>query len=542
MLDRFTRFALAAAFVLGVAGPAGAAVAPFNFDTTPGRLPKTVVPTDYVIALTPDAAAKTLRGTEKVALDVRRPTNQIVFNTHDMTIADARLDGARVARTVTQNDKQLTTLTLARPAAVGHHVLTLAYSGKIEDSSDGLFAQDYRTPDGRTGRMLATQFESTDARRMFPGWDEPAFRATYQLTVTLPAAWTAVSNMPVQTRTVHGATATTAFQRTPKMPSYLVVLTAGDLAAISGVGSDGVKQSIWAIKGDEQNGQYALVSAEKILPYYDDYFGVKFPLPKLDHIAIPGGFGGAMENWGGITYNENIIIHRPDATLSAKQSGFSIIAHEMAHQWNGDLVTMGWWDDIWLNESFASWMGAKETALRNPTWQWWERQDASKEMAMNADGRANSHAIEQHVTNEMEAEASFDSAITYNKGQAFLRMLEAYLGEKTFRAGIRGYIKARAYSNATSGDLWQALSAASGRDVEKIASGWTTQPGFPLVGVRATCAASGARTLVLTQKRFLLEGSDPKNPRWNIPVAVRSGSSGVPRVVLFTADGQRVAG
>ena len=205
MLDRLTRFALAAAFVLAAAAPAGAVVAPFNFDTTPGRLPKTVVPTDYIIALTPDAAAKTLRGTENVALDVRRPTKQIVFNTHDMTIADARLDGARVARTVTQNDKQLTTLTLARPAAIGHHVLTLAYSGKIEDSPDGLFAQDYRTPDGRSGRMLSTQFESTDARRMFPAWDEPAFRATYQLTVTLPAAWTAVSNMPVQKRTVHGA-------------------------------------------------------------------------------------------------------------------------------------------------------------------------------------------------------------------------------------------------------------------------------------------------------------------------------------------------
>jgi len=534
MLDRFTRFALAAAFVLGVAGPAGAAVAPFNFDTTPGRLPKTVVPTDYVIALTPDAAAKTLRGTEKVALDVRRPTNQIVFNTHDMTIADARLDGARVARTVTQNDKQLTTLTLARPAAVGHHVLTLAYSGKIEDSSDGLFAQDYRTPDGRTGRMLATQFESTDARRMFPGWDEPAFRATYQLTVTLPAAWTAVSNMPVQTRTVHGATATTAFQRTPKMPSYLVVLTAGDLAAISGVGSDGVKQSIWAIKGDEQNGQYALESAEKILPYYDDYFGVKFPLPKLDHIAIPGGFGGAMENWGGITYNENIIIHRPDATLSAKQSGFSIIAHEMAHQWNGDLVTMGWWDDIWLNESFASWMAAKATDKFNPDWNWAQREDASKQSAMNADARSTSHAIQQHVTDELQADASFDPEITYDKGQAFLRMLEAYLGDDTFRAGIRTYMQAHKYSNATTADLWVALGAASKKDVSALAKAWTEQPGFPLVSVAAACDAAGNRTVTLAQKRFLLDGTtDTANTRWNVPVALASGSA-APAYVLLT--------
>jgi aminopeptidase N len=537
MLDRFARFALAAAFFLGAAAPAGAVVAPFNFDTTPGRLPKSVVPTDYVMALTPDAAAKTLRGTESVALDVRRPTKQIVFNTHDMTIADARLDGTRVARTVTQNDKQLTTLTLARVAAVGRHVLTLAYSGKIEDSSDGLFAQDYRTPDGRTGRMLATQFESTDARRMFPGWDEPAFRATYQLTVTLPAAWTAVSNMPVRTRAVHGATATTAFMRTPKMPSYLVVLTAGDLASISGVGSDGVKQSIWAVKGDEQNGRYALESAQKILPYYEDYFGVKYPLPKLDHIAIPGGFGGAMENWGGITYNENILIHRPDATLGDKQRGFSIIAHEMAHQWNGDLVTMGWWDDIWLNESFASWMAAKATDKFNPEWNWAQGEDASKQSAMNADARSTSHAIQQHVTDELQADASFDPEITYDKGQAFLRMLEAYLGEDTFRAGIRSYMQAHKYSNATTADLWLALGAASKKDVSALAKAWTEQPGFPLISVTAACDASGNRTVTLAQKRFLLDGTDDTaNTHWNVPVALASGSAASAYVLLTSAQ------
>jgi aminopeptidase N len=533
MLDRFARFALAAAFVLGAVAPAGATVAPFNFDTTPGRLPKTVVPTDYIIALTPDAAAKTLRGTENIALDVRRPTKQIVFNTHDMTISDARFDGTRVARTVTQNDKQLTTLTLARPAAVGHHVLTLAYSGKIEDSSDGLFAQDYRTPDGRSGRMLSTQFESTDARRMFPGWDEPAFRATYQLTVTLPAAWTAVSNMPVQTRAVHGALATTAFQRTPKMPSYLVVLSAGDLASISGVGSDGVKQSIWAIKGDEQNGRYALESAEKILPYYDDYFGVKFPLPKLDHIAIPGGFGGAMENWGGITYNENILIHRPNATLGAKQTGFSIIAHEMAHQWNGDLVTMGWWDDIWLNESFASWMAAKATEKFNPEWNWQQGEDASKQSAMNADARSTSHAIQQHVTDELQADASFDPEITYDKGQAFLRMLEAYLGEDTFRSGIRSFMQKHKYGNATTADLWIALGAASKKDVSALAKAWTEQPGFPVVSVTAACDTSGNRTVTLAQKRFLLDGTSDTNTVWNVPVALASGSA-APSYVLLT--------
>ena len=531
------RSLLAAALLAGVAMPAGA-VAPFDFDTTPGRLPKTVVPTDYSIALTPDATAKTLRGTESVTLTVRRATDRIIFNTHDITIGEARFDGVRVANVATDNAKQLTTVTLARPAAIGRHVLALSYAGKIEDSSDGLFAQDYRKPDGTTARMLATQFESTDARRVFPGWDEPAFRATYQLTVTLPAAWTALSNMPAQSRRVHGDLATTTFGRTPKMPSYLVVLAAGDLASITGVGPNGVKQSVWAVRGDEVNGRYALESAKQILAYYDDYFGVKYPLPKLDHIAIPGGFGGAMENWGGITYNESIIIHRSDATLDQKQRGYSIVAHEMAHQWNGDLVTMGWWDDIWLNESFASWMAAKATDKFNPDWHWWQREAVSKESAMNADSRSTSHAIQQHIADELQADASFDPDITYNKGQSFLRMLEAYLGEDTFRAGVRSYMQAHKYSNATTADLWNALGAASKKDVATFAKGWTEQPGFPLVSVTSACDAAGNRTVTLAQKRFLIDGtSDVANLRWNVPVGMATGV-GAPVTVLLTQPQQ----
>jgi aminopeptidase N len=562
MIFRLARLAFAAAFVCAAVAPAGA-VAPFDFDTTPGRLPKNVVPVEYRIAIAPDATAKTLRGTETVALDVRRATRRIVFNTLNITIRSARFDGTAVARVDTQSAKQLTTLTLARPAAAGRHTLSLAYDGKIEDSAQGLFVQDYRKPDGTTARMLSTQFESTDARRMFPSWDEPAFRATYRLAVTLPAAWTAVSNMPVASRSVRGALATTTFERTPKMPSYLVMLSAGDLASISGTGSDGVKQSVWAVRGDETDGTYALESAKQILPYFDEYFGVKYPLSKLDHIAIPGGFGGAMENWGGITYNERIIIQPANATLRSKQTGFSIVAHEMAHQWNGDLVTMGWWDDIWLNESFASWMAAKATNRFNPDWNWWQREDASKETAMNADARSSAHAIQVHVADELQADASFDPEITYDKGQAFLRMLEAYLGEDTFRTGIRRYIRAHAYSNATTADLWNALAAASGKNVALLAKHWTEQPGFPLVTVTSQCTTSGARTITLSQQRFLLDNSAgaPKRtsstpsgtssaprrmssaPRgtwsapsgtWSIPVALASGTTGAPSFVMLT--------
>jgi aminopeptidase N len=539
MSSSFARVALAAVIFVSAGAASGLAKAPFDFETAPGKLPKDVVPVDYRIAIVPDAASKTLTGTETIAITVRKPVRTIAFNSLNERLTDVKLDDTAVTAVQSDDAKQITTLTLASPVPAGRHTLTFAYTGKLETAPQGLFVQPYRTGTV-SGTMLSTQFEATDARRMFPCWDEPAFRATFQLTATVPAAWSAVSNMPAESRTVNGASATTTFRRSPNMPTYLVEFSAGDLAHVD-ADARGRHFGVWAVRGQEQLGATALANAQQILADYDGYFGYPYPLPKLDSIAVPGGFQGAMENWGAITYNDQALLIAPNATLDQRQRVYSIQAHEMAHQWNGDLVTMGWWDDIWLNESFASWMAAKETARRNPGWSWWEHQDTSKETAMNADARLNSHAIEQHVTDEMEAEASFDSAITYNKGQAFLRMLEAHLGENVFRAGIRRYVKARAYSNATSGDLWQALSAASGSDVEKIAASWTTQPGFPLVGVRALCDAAGKRTIVLTQKRFVYDGSDPKNPRWTIPVGMRAGARGAVRPLLFTADGQRVA-
>jgi len=532
--------ALLAASTLAAAAPAPFKEAPFSFDAAPGRLPKTVVPLDYRIAIVPNVAAKTLTGTETVTLQVRRPAATIVMNSLNERLHDVRLDGARVANVESSDKTQLTTIALARPAAVGRHTLTFAYDGKLETAPQGLFVQPYRLGNGATGTMLSTQFEATDARRMFPCWDEPAFRARFQLSATVPAAWATVSNMPVASRTVHGDVATTTFETTPRMPSYLLEFSAGDLAHIDAT-SGGKLFRIWAVRGQEQNGRYALANAQQILADYDRYFGYTYPLPKLDSIAVPGGFSGAMENWGAITYNDQILLLPPGSTMGRREGVFSVQAHEMAHQWNGDLVTMGWWDDIWLNESFASWMSAKETALRNPTWNWWEGEDATKESAMNADARPTSHAIQQHVTDELQAEASFDPAITYDKGQAFLRMLEAYLGENTFRDGVRRYIKARAFSNATSADLWNGLTGASGKDVAALASGWTEQPGFPLVSVTATCDASGNRTIALTQKRFLLEGTDPNDEHWNVPLSVRAGANGTPQTVLLTRDGQTVA-
>jgi aminopeptidase N len=528
--------ALAALFLASAALPAPGG-APFDFDRAPGRLPKDVAPTDYRITVVPDIDAGTFTGTESVSLRVRAATRTIVFNSLNEKLRDVRLDGAPAAAVESDDTRQLTTVTLAQPAAAGEHTLSFSYAGKLETQPHGLFVQPYLNSDGTRGRLLSTKMESTDARRMFPCWDEPAFRATFELTVIVPAAWATVSNMPVAKREVHGELATTTFQRSPTMASYLIEFTGGDLAEITAA-AGGTGLGVWAVRGREHDGQVALADAQLILGDYNEYFGYPFPLPKLDSIAVPGGFGGAMENWGAITYNDQLLLLTANATAADREKVFSVQAHEIAHQWNGDLVTMGWWDDLWLNESFASWRGSAETDRRNPAWKWWERQDGAKESAMRSDSRQSTHPIQQPVADELQAANAFDE-ITYEKGQSVLRMLESYLGPDVFRDGIRRYMHARAFGNATAADLWSALGAASGQDVDQVARDWTEQAGFPLVAVTAACAG-GVRTVVLTQRRFLLQGADHDGGHWSIPLRIRTGGA-APRAELLTADGQKSA-
>lgn len=534
MLTHNPRSTLILAAGLLAAAPALAAFSP---EQAPGRLPKNVIPLSYTIAIVPNVAALSLAGRETIVLTVRAATNTIQFNSLNEKLHDVRFDGKPVKKTLSNDKAQLTTIALALPAAVGTHTLSFSYTAKIEESAQGLFAQTYLDPSGAKRTLLSTQMEATDARRMFPCWDEPAFRATFRLSATVPAGWAAVGNMPIAKRVVRGNLATITFQDSPRMPSYLIEFSAGELAQIAA--AEGRTQlGIWAVRGLENNGATALANARTILADYNDYFGYPYPLPKLDSIAVPGGFQGAMENWGAITYNDQTLLLSASSSIVDRQTVFSIQAHEMAHQWNGDLVTMAWWDDIWLNESFASWMAAKETDRRNPDWKWSEAQDEDKEDAMGADARVTSHPIQQHVADELQANNAFDPQITYSKGQAILRMFEAFLGPEKFRDGIRGYIKAFAYSNATTGDLWNALNSSSGRDVRAIAAGWTEQAGFPLVSIAASCDAAGARTLKLSQQRFLLQGADNAHPSWKIPLQIRSGSDASPQSLLLTGQGQ----
>ena len=514
--------------------------APFSVQDAPGRLPKNVVPTSYTIAIVPDVKAMTLTGHESIALQMLSATATIEFNSLNEKLRNVRLDGKPVERVASDDQAQLTRVSLAAPAGVGAHTLSFDYTGKLESKPVGLFVQPYAGPSGKTDVLLTTQMESTDARRMFPCWDEPAFRATFRLTATVPAGWATVANMPQAKRVVHGRSATVTFDESPKMPSYLIEFTAGHLAAISS-SDGGTKLGVWAVSGLQANGGAALANTRQILSDYNEYFGHPYPLPKLDSIAVPGGFQGAMENWGAITYNDQLLLLTASSSTKNRQDAFSTQAHEIAHQWNGDLVTMAWWDDIWLNESFASWMAAKETALRNPDWKWWEGEDAAKESAMSADARATSHAIQQHVTDELEAMTAFDSQITYDKGEAILRMFEAYLGPEVFRAGIRRYMDTFAFSNATTVDLWNALGAASGTDVGGIAAGWTEKAGFPVVDVAATCDAAGRRTLRFAQHRFLLAGAQAQPSDWNIPLQIRGAGGEMPKSLLLTKEGQAAA-
>ena len=507
----------------------------FDFATTQGKLPKEVLPLEYAIRIVPDLEKLTFTGSETVRLKAEKPVTKIILNALEMEIVSASVDGQSLPRKAIElNEKEETlTLTLPDELAAGEHELALKFSGKVNAQGQGLFYARYREQGTNEKKiMLGTQFEATDARRMFPCWDEPSFRARFQLTAVVPEKFMAVSNMPVEEEKKVAAGRADAgrdetvkevrFGLSPSMSSYLVVLCAGELDAIEAE-QDGVKLRVIATKGKAEMGRYALESEAKILRYYNEYFGVPYPLPKLDLIAVPGGFGGAMENWGGITYYESILLFDPqNSSKRTKQDIFAVIAHEMAHQWFGDLVTMAWWDNLWLNEGFASWMGSKCTDHFNPEWNEWLRRrvprnptrrvGSPKDSAMETDARSTTHPIQQPIATEAEANSAFDE-ITYQKGQSIIRMLENFLGENVFRDGIRKYIAAHQYSNSTTADLWEALTEVSGKPVGEIAPGWTEQPGFPLVKV-----SREAGTVTLTQERFTVHFPNPPAQRWQIPL------------------------
>ena len=492
-----------------------------------GQLPRDVVPVLYDISVRPDAAAMTFAGEETVSVDVVKPTRTIVLNAADLKITRATFDG-RAVPVKLDAAAQTLTLTLPRAASIGRHSVGFAWTGAINKSAAGLFAIDYAGADGKQQRMLATQFEAPDARRFAPMWDEPAFKARFRLSSTAPAGQRAVSNMPATSVTNTGGQQLYRFGETPVMSSYLLFLGMGDLDRKTARAA-GVEIGIVSRRGVVDQGDYALGAAKRLLPYYNSYFGQPFPLPKMDMIAGPGSsqFFGAMENWGAIFYFEPELLFDPArTTASAKQRIHVVVAHEMAHQWFGDLVTMKWWDDLWLNEGFASWMESKAGADLSPEWEVRAGVIAGdREVAMGLDASSGTHPIIRPVENVDQISEAFDG-ITYSKGQAVIGMLEATLGPDKFRDGIRRYMAKYKYGNTVTDQLWAELSAASGQDVRTIARDFTLQGGVPLVTMTGSTCRNGVTTVSLTQGRFGLDAASKAPQTWHVPLSVATVGGG----------------
>ncbi|HKN08198.1 MAG TPA: M1 family metallopeptidase, partial [Pseudomonadota bacterium] len=494
--------------------------APSSDAANPDRvvLPPSVAPLNYELRIVPDLSNMSFTGAVKIDIAIAQPTRQIVLNAADLRFERIALTGSRTPPTVSLDpDRQTATFTFAVPIAAGGHVLEIAYEGKINRNAAGLFVLESQTPAGKK-QALFTQFENSDARRFLPCWDEPARKATFTLIATIPDSDMAISNMPIaSTEPLPNGLKRVQFARSPQMSSYLLFFGSGDFERVSRKVHD-TDVGVVVMRGNAQKAQYALEAASELLPYYENYFGVQYPLPKLDLIAGPGVSQTfeAMENWGAIFFFEHALLIDPNISTQADRRWVYVaMAHEMAHQWFGDLVTMEWWDDVWLNEGFASWMENKATGHFHPVWTLDLDALSSKEYAMTIDARQGTHPVVQPIRDVLQANQAFDS-ITYLKGEAVIRMLEAYVGEEAFRAGVRRYIVAHAYQNSVTEDLWRELDATSSTNVSQIARDFTQQAGVPLIRI-----APKTDGIQLTQERFVADDSGREPTHWHVPVIAR---------------------
>ena len=503
------------------------------------QLPREVRPVHYALAVTPHADKLGFEGQVEIDLEVLAPTPRIVLNALDMQFASATLSAAKEKRAVpaarieVDAKAQTASFDFGRTLAPGKYRLVLAYTGKIGTQANGLFAIDY-TNDAGKQRALFTQFENSDARRFIPSWDEPAYKATFDLEATVPAAQMAVSNLPVAERTELGnGLAKVRFGTSPKMSTYLLFFALGDFERATAM-VDGTEVGVVAQRGSIDQAGFALQASKDVLHEYNEYFGVPFPLPKLDNIASPGSsqFFSAMENWGAIfTFEYAMLLNPAIANEGTKHGIFETAAHEIAHQWFGDLVTMSWWDDLWLNEGFASWMESRTTARLHPEWKTGLGKVGTRDRAMKRDSIATTHPVVQHVETVEQANQAFDS-ITYSKGEAVITMLEAYVGEEAWREGVRRYMKKHAYGNTVTDDLFTEVEAAAGKPIMQIAHQFTMQPGVPLVKVESATCDGGRTTLRLSQDEFTVDRPDKVPLHWNVPVIAAVNGHAPARAVV----------
>jgi aminopeptidase N len=507
----------------------------------PTQLPRTAVPHHYALTVTPHADRLTFDSTMSIDLDVVQPTDRLVLNAAELEFSSATLTAAKggdalPAQVSLDPEGETVTLIFARPIAPGAYRLNIAYSGKINTQANGLFALDYKNPAGVAKRAIFTQFEPADARRFVPSWDEPDYKATWRLSAVVPAGEMAVSNMPAErSEPMAGGLKRVTFAETPQMSSYLLFFGSGDFGRIKKMAGN-TEVGIVMGRGNEAKAQTALDAEAQILPFYNDYFGVNYPLPKLDNVAGPGQsqFFSAMENWGSIFTFERVLLDDPAITTEGeRQAIFGVEAHEMAHQWFGDLVTMAWWDDLWLNEGFASWMATKSTRHFHPDWGAEYETVEAREEAMGQDSLATTHPIVQQVRTVEQANQAFDG-ITYSKGQAVISMLEGFAGPDVWRKGIRTYMAKHQYQNTRTDDLWQAVEQAGATGLMQTAHDFTLQPGVPLIRVSEARCEGGQTAVTVTQDEF----SADRNPgsfsplSWHVPV--RAATIGGTPVTVIT--------
>jgi aminopeptidase N/puromycin-sensitive aminopeptidase len=483
------------------------------------RLPQTVVPEHYAITLMPDLKAATFAGTESIDLALAEPADRITLNAADIAFQSVAVTAngkQQAAAVILDKEKEQATFAFPEKLSAGHATLTIAYTGILNNELRGFYLS-------KTARRnyAVTQFESTDARRAFPSFDEPAFKATFDVSLVVDSADTAISNGPVVSDTPgpDAGKHTLKFLTTPRMSTYLVAFLVGDFQCTAGE-QDGVAIRVCSTPDKVALTTYGVDVAKYMLHYYNTYFGIPYPLRKLDLIALPDFEAGAMENFGAITYREVALLIDPKtASVGAKKEVALVIAHEMAHQWFGDLVTMQWWDNIWLNEGFATWMENKAVASLHPEWNIDQFVASDMDETLNLDAQPTTRAIRAQANTPAEIDQMFDG-IAYGKAGAVLLSVENYLGEETFRQGVHNYLAAHLYSNATAEDFWNAQTATSHKPVDKIMQSLVAQPGVPLL----TFGSPANGSVAVAQKRFFLSPSIQPDPaqKWTLPVCFKT--------------------
>jgi aminopeptidase N len=501
------------------------------------RLPEVARPTNYKLTFTPDLDKAAFAADETISIEVLKPTTEITLNSVDLDIHQATIasGGTNQTATVTaEKEKEMVVLKVEKPLPAGAATIHINYSGILNNQMRGL----YLGKDDQGRKYAATQFESTDARRAFPSFDEPAYKATFDITAVADNGQLAISNQKIVSDTPGpGDKHTVRFATTPKMSSYLAALVVGNFEYIEG-DADGIPIRVYATPGKKEMGRFALEAASYILQYYDRYFDIKYPYGKLDLIGLPDFSAGAMENTGCITFREVILlIDQVHGSPELKKEIAEVIAHEMAHQWFGDLVTMAWWDDIWLNEGFATWMESKPVEAWKPEWNVKLDDVSDTGNALNVDSLANTRPIHQAAETPAQIQELFDG-IAYGKTAAVLRMLEAYLGNDTFRAGVNAYLHKHQYANATASDFWDAQAKTSKKPVDRIMPTWVEQAGAPIVNVKAECAGNSTKVSLIQQRYYYDRAKldEPNSQLWDIPLCMKGSANAneTPKCELLT--------